>query len=108
MFEALARIRHRRFRRDLSAYLDEMLSPGACRRLEGHLDTCAACRRELAELGATRAVLGELSLAEVPRSFVLAAAPEPVAAPRPAARRLEFGLRLATAAAAFEIGRAHV
>lgn len=103
MFEALARIRHRRLRRDLSAYLDEMLSPGARRRLEEHLDTCAACRRELAELGATRGVLSELPLAEVPRSFILAAAPEPAVGPRPVARRLEFGLRLATAGAAFAL-----
>jgi hypothetical protein len=103
MFEALARIRHRRLRRDLSAYLDEMLSPGARRRLDGHLDTCGACRQELAELRATRGVLSDLPLAQVPRSFALAAAPQPVEGLRPAARRLEFGLRLGTAAAAFAL-----
>jgi len=40
-------------------------------------------------------------MAEVPRSFTLAAAPVAEVRPRPTARRLEFGLRLATATAAF-------
>lgn len=101
MFEVLARFRHRRLRRDLSAYLDDMLSSNERRRLEKHLDTCAACRRELAELRVTRDSLSELPLAEVPRSFTLATVPEPVMRPRPVTRRLEFGLRLATTAAAF-------
>ena len=101
MLEVLARIRHRRTRRQLSPYLDGMLSARESRRLEGHLAQCRACRDELAELRVTVQALAELPLAEARRSFALAAAPRQVGALRPAARRLEFGLRLATAAAAF-------
>jgi len=101
MLEVLLQFRHRRFRRDLSAYLDDMLSERARRRLETHLDSCQACRQELAELRSTVEALGSLPMAEVPRSFTLAAAPVAEVRPRPAARRLEFGLRLATATAAF-------
>ena len=103
MLGVLGRFRHRRFRRDLSAYVDDMLSEGARRRLEAHLDSCEACRQELAELRATVEVLGSLPMAEAPRSFTLAAAPAAEVRPRPAARRLEFGLRLATATAAFAL-----
>ena len=101
MLEVLARIHHRRIRRQLSPYLDGVLSARDSRRLEGHLAQCQACRDELAELRATVQALAELPLAEAPRSFALAAAPQP--ALRPAARRMEFGLRLATAAAAFAL-----
>jgi hypothetical protein len=101
MLEVLARIHHRRIRRQLSPYLDGVLSARDSRRLEGHLAQCQACRDELAELRATVQALAELPLAEAPRSFALAAAPVPTL--RPAARRMEFGLRLATAAAAFAL-----
>jgi len=103
MLEVLGRFRHRRFRRDLSAYVDDMLSERARRRLEAHLDSCEACRQELAELRVTVEALGSLPMAEAPRSFALAAAPVAEVRPRPAARRLEFGLRLATATAAFAL-----
>lgn len=103
MLEALLQFRHRRFRRDLSAYMDDMLSERARRRLEAHLDSCQACRQELAELRVTVEALGSVPMAEVPRSFTLAAAPVAEVRPRPAARRLEFGLRLATATAAFAL-----
>ncbi len=103
MLEALLQFRHRRFRRDLSAYVDDMLSERARRRLEAHLDSCQACRQELAELRVTVEALGSVPMAEVPRSFTLAAAPVAEVRPRPAARRLEFGLRLATATAAFAL-----
>jgi hypothetical protein len=103
MLEALMQFRHRRFRRDLSAYVDDMLSERARRRLEAHLDSCEACRQELAELRVTVEALGSLPMAEAPRSFTLAAAPVAEVRPRPAARRLEFGLRLATATAAFAL-----
>jgi hypothetical protein len=103
MLEFLLQFRHSRFRRDLSGYLDDMLSERARRRLEAHLDSCEACRQELAELRSTVEVLGSLPMAEVPRSFTLAAAPVAEVRPRPAARRLEFGLRLATATAAFAL-----
>jgi LysM repeat protein len=101
MLEVLARIRHRRTRRQLSPYLDGMLAvQGSCR-LEAHLAQCQTCRDELTELRAAVQALAELPLAEAPRSFALTAAPRRIEAPRPAARRLEFGLRLATVTAAF-------
>jgi anti-sigma factor RsiW len=103
MLEVLLQFRHRRFRRDLSDYLDNMLPERARRRLEAHLDACQACRQELAELRSTVEALGGLPMAEVPRSFALAAAPLAEAGRRPAVRRLEFGLRLATATAAFAL-----
>jgi hypothetical protein len=103
MLEVLLQLRHRRFRRDLSAYLDGVLPQRARRRLEAHLDSCQACRQELTELRSTVEALGSLPMAEVPRSFALAAAPIAEVRPRPAARRLEFGLRLATATAAFAL-----
>jgi len=103
MLEVLGRFRHRRFRRDLSAYVDDMLSERARRRLEAHLDSCQACRQELEELRSTVEALGSLPMAEVPRSFTLAAAPVAEVRPRPTARRLEFGMRLATATAAFAL-----
>jgi hypothetical protein len=99
----LLQFRHRRFRRDLSAYLDNMLSERARLRLEAHLDSCQACRQELAELRSAVEALGSLPMAEVPRSFALAGAPVAEVRPRPAVRRLEFGLRLATATAAFAL-----
>lgn len=101
MLEVLARIYHRRTRRLLSPYLDGVLSARDSRRLEGHLAQCEACRDELAELRATVQALAELPLAEAPRSFALAAAPVPTL--RPVAGRMEFGLRVATAAAAFAL-----
>ena len=103
MLEVLGQFRHRRFRRDLSAYVDDMLSERARRRLEAHLDSCEACRQEMTELRVTVEALGSLPMAEAPRSFTLAAAPVAEVRPRPAARRLEFGLRLATATAAFAL-----
>jgi LysM repeat protein len=101
MLEVLARIRHRRTRRQLSPYLDGMLSVHESRRLQAHLAQCRACRDELAELQAAVQSLAELPLVESPRSFALTAAPRRAEALRPAPRRLEFGLRLATATAAF-------
>jgi len=100
MLEVLARIRHRRTRRQLSPYLDGMLSVQGSRRLEAHLAQCRACRDELEEMRATVRALAELPLVEAPRSFALAAAPRRIEAPRPA-RRAELVLRLATVTAAF-------
>ncbi len=102
MLEVLARIRHRRMRRQLSPYLDGMLSAGDRRRFEEHLAQCQACRDELAELRATVRAMAELPLVEAPRSFALAE-PRPAWVVRPALRRLELGLRLATVAAALAL-----
>jgi len=103
MLKVFLQFRHRRFRRDLSAYLDGVLPQRARRRLDVHLDSCQACHQELTELRSTVEALGSLPMAEVPRSFALAAAPIAEVHPRPTARRLEFGLRLATATAAFAL-----
>jgi len=103
MLKVFLQFRHRRFRRDLSAYLDGVLPQRARRPLEAHLDSCQACHQELTELRSTVEALGSLPMAEVPRSFALATAPIAEVRPRPAARRLEFGLRLATATAAFAL-----
>jgi len=103
MLKVFLQFRHRRFRRDLSAYLDGVLPQRARRRLEAHLDSCQACHQELTELRSTVEALGSLPMAEVPRSFALAAAPVAEVRPRPTAKRLEFGLRLATATAAFAL-----
>jgi outer membrane biosynthesis protein TonB len=103
MLKALLQFRHRGLRRDLSAYLDDMLSERARHRLEAHLGSCEACRQELAELRVTAEALKSLPMAEVPRSFSLAAAPAEEVRPRPVARRAEFGLRLATATVAFAL-----
>ena len=81
MLEVLARIRHRRTRRQLSSYLDGMLSVHESRRLQAHLAQCQACRDELAELQATVQTLAELPLVESPRSFALTAAPRRVGGP---------------------------
>jgi len=103
MLKVFLQFRHRRFRRDLSAYLDGVLPQRARRRLDAHLDSCQACHQELTELRSTVEALGSLPMAEVPRSFALSAAPIAEVRPRPTARRLEFGLRLATATAAFAL-----
>jgi len=103
MLKVFLQFRHRRFRRDLSAYLDGVLPQRARRPLEAHLDSCQACHQELTELRSTVEALGSLPMTEVPRSFALAAAPVAEVRPRPTARRLEFGLSLATATAAFAL-----
>jgi hypothetical protein len=92
--------RHRRFRGQLSAYIDGELDPPAVARLEAHLGECAPCRTELEQLRATIAALQELPEAEAPRSFVLS--PERAAVRRPAvpAAPLAFGARMAAAGVA--------
>lgn len=57
---------------DLSAYADgETLDPQERSRIEQHLETCEACRQELAELSAIQQLLADLPEPEVPRSFRL-------------------------------------
>jgi anti-sigma factor RsiW len=92
--------RHRRFRGQLSAYIDGALDPPAAARLEAHLAQCAPCRTELEQLRATVAALRELPEAEAPRSFALS--PERAAVRRPAvpAAPLAFGARIAAAGVA--------
>lgn len=57
---------------DLSAYADEeALDSRERERIEQHLETCEACRQELAELSAIQQLLADLPEPELPRSFRL-------------------------------------
>jgi hypothetical protein len=95
--------RRHRFSDQLSAYIDNQLSPRQRERLETHLATCEACRRRLDELRATVGALGALPLEEAPRSFALSPGQvEP--RPKPAAvAGLAIPLRLASAGLAFAL-----
>lgn len=95
---------HRRFSHQLSAYIDGRLSEGERRALEGHLEACPSCQRDLQELRATVEALRSLPLAEAPRSFALR--PEQVALrpsgrwPAPSLGALAIPMRLAVASLA--------
>lgn len=98
--------RHRRLRDNLSAYADGRLSPDATRSVEGHLETCGACRGELEDLRAAVALLRALPEAETPRSFALT--PDQIARPQRRAPvtglpPLVTGLRLASVALAVSL-----
>ncbi len=68
---------------DLGAYLDGQLGEADRARLEAHIESCAACREELAELRALQRSLRELPEARAPRSFALREADvRPDASPR--------------------------
>jgi Putative zinc-finger len=94
-----------RQREQLSALLDGELSEGERIALERHLQGCAACQRELAELREVRALLRALPVPALPRSFTL---PESGAVPeslRPAPRRpAASAARLRLAGAAQGVG----
>ena len=55
---------------DLSAYLDEALSPQARASVQAHLDTCALCRTRLAELRGTARFIAALPMPVPSRSLV--------------------------------------
>jgi len=59
-------VNHRRARRRLSALLDGELAPAERLAVDGHLDRCSRCRRELAELWAAEALLRRLPATVVP------------------------------------------
>ncbi|MGC8782707.1 MAG: anti-sigma factor family protein, partial [Anaerolineae bacterium] len=59
---------------ELSAYLDGQVRPAERRRIEAHLAGCAACRRELASLRQTVALVRALPRVPVPRAFTLSQA----------------------------------
>jgi hypothetical protein len=92
--------RHRRFRKRLSAYIDGELSGDDAESLDGHLESCDACRLELDQMRATVNAMRSLPDVETPRSFRLT--PEMVAERRPAnawspATPVMNGMRLAAA-----------
>jgi len=77
----------------LSPYIDGQLSPGEKDRVEEHIESCDACRRELESLRATVKLLHRVPVVSPPRSFTLA---EVV----PKRRAVALGaLRVATAVA---------
>jgi len=55
---------------ELSAYLDEALSPEARASVQAHLDTCALCRTRLAELRGTARLIAALPTPVPSRSLV--------------------------------------
>ena len=100
---------HRRFRDQLSAYIDGELEAAAAERLEAHLAACEGCRLELGQLRATAAALRDLPEAEAPRSFTLS--PERAAGRRPLTRAtapLALGMRLAAAGVAVALAAVFV
>lgn len=85
----------------LSAYVDERLSVHERQRVERHLKTCAACRRDLVELRTVLTMLKRAPMRSVPRSFTL---PLSVQSQQTAFRRWDkaYGvLRVAAVAASF-------
>jgi anti-sigma factor RsiW len=109
---------HRRFRDQLSAYIDGELEAAAAERLEAHLAACEGCRLELEQLRATAAALRDLPEAEAPRSFTLSPkatrlgeSPERAAGRRPLTRAtapLALGMRLAAAGVAVALAAVFV
>ena len=100
---------HRRFRDQLSAYIDGELEAAAAERLETHLAACEGCRLELEQLRATAAALRDLPEVQAPRSFTLS--PERAAARRPltgATAPLALGMRLAAAGVAVALAAVFV
>jgi hypothetical protein len=57
-------------RESLSAFLDEALAPEERREVAAHLESCADCRRELARLEQTVALLRRVEPARAPVGFV--------------------------------------
>jgi len=102
VFQWIADRRHRRFRDDLSAYLDGRLSERRQRRLEEHLAACPACERELNELRSVVEAVKSLPTVPAPRSFAIQPAAAPRVAPAPRAS-LAFGALSAAALVVFGV-----
>lgn len=82
----LTRNEHRRWAQDLSAYLDDQLSPSTKNAVEAHLASCASCREELESLRNVTFLLDRVPQVPVPRSYTLSEAP---------AKRLTWSVRYA-------------
>lgn len=98
------RLRHRRLRDLLDAYVDGQLSPAERGRFESHLAACAPCRAETEQAQVVKRTLSGLPAASVPRSFQIT--PAMIAETRPAVPRQAVAGRLvvARAAAALSVG----
>lgn len=62
---------HERVATLLSAYVDDRVNDGERALVDGHVQTCAACRNDLSTLRATVQVLRAAPVQRVPRSFIL-------------------------------------
>jgi anti-sigma factor RsiW len=80
----------------LSDYLDQRLSPADRQRVDGHIQTCWECRRELQGLQETVYLLRNTPVVPVPRSFALTAS---LVAPQSSAGLYLMGVRAAVAVA---------
>jgi putative zinc finger protein len=91
-------------RESLSAYLDEALDPDERRQVAAHLEGCPECRRELALLEETVALLRRVEPARAPAGFVdrvtAAARPRPWYRRAAAAVFLPFSVKLPAEATA--------
>jgi anti-sigma factor RsiW len=81
------RLNHHRAGQLLSAYLDGELLPRESVAVQEHLLECGACREAYEHLRATKALLGELPVADPPAEFWAAVR-------TPWARRSPFAMRL--------------
>ncbi len=68
-------VTHRRWRRDLSPFIDGQMELSRREALERHLATCAFCQEELASLRQVVALLRRVPQVEASRSFALTQAP---------------------------------
>jgi hypothetical protein len=90
-------------RESLSAYLDEALAPDERRQVAAHLEGCPDCRRELARLEQTVALLHRVEPARAPVGFVdrvMEASPRPWYRRVAAAIFVPFSVKLPAEAAA--------
>ncbi|HLJ62010.1 MAG TPA: zf-HC2 domain-containing protein [bacterium] len=94
-------LNHARASRLLSAYLDRELDAAETAAVQEHLLDCAVCRDAYDRLRATKALLGELPVAEPPAEFWAAVRTPQRARPATVAvRRPVFGRRVVWASAA--------
>src|SRR3954465_3820007 len=56
---------------DISAYIDEELSPAETSRVYGHLQSCAECTALADDMRAPQTLIRNLPLARAPRDFTL-------------------------------------
>lgn len=73
-------VEHRFSQENLSAYIDNQLAPRERARVAHHLEACETCRRELAELRHTIALVSQSPRLHAPRSFALPQTMQPVQA----------------------------
>ncbi len=85
----------------LSAYLAEAIEdPAVEAAVSAHLDTCSACREQIAQLHAITTLLAELPAPSLPRSFALTREELERLRPRPWYLRYQPAFRWASAVAA--------